>query len=143
MKRLQTIFPALALALVFSACDTVSELTGTDSGSPTLTEAALRGKVLSFTPEDPTGGIRNWEYEFNAGEVKGCNVENVYHSTGWQVVDDHTVRVIFGGQWEQYELVSFQGSLSDGNLSGRFNYTSSPGVSMTGTFVQMSSTMWC
>jgi hypothetical protein len=145
MRRL----PMLALAaatLCLAGCDTVSDLLGEDDDvldSSGVTQAALAGRILSFTPDVPAGGIPNWEYQFNAGSVRACNMEAEYQSTGWSVVDDRTVRVNFGSDWEQYRLVDRGGSLADGNLHGRFEYSSSPGVSMVGSFVQMPSLNWC
>ena len=70
-------------------------------------------------------------------------MERTYQATSWNLVDERTVRVYFGSQWEQYRLVNYNGTVATGDLAGTFEYTSSPGVTMTGTIVQQSSTIFC
>ncbi len=141
--------PLIALAvltLALSGCDSLSSLLGTEnktSDSLALTQAALTGKILSFTPDNAAGGIDNWEYYFRSGYVYGCNREATYQSTGWTVIDDQTVKVHFGNEWEQYKLVNSSGTLADGDLSGRFELSSSPGISMSGSFSQVTALSYC
>lgn len=108
-----------------------------------FTVASVNGMVLTFHPDVPTGGIDRWEYEFDATTVRGCNIERTYYATGWTLINDRTIRVQFGAQWEQYELVNYTGTAATGDLAGTFNYTSSPGVTMKGQFSQMTSTILC
>lgn len=140
MRR--TTLTALALGtFVMAGCS------GDDQG-PQFTEdpftaADMNGVVLGLVPDNPVGGIARWEYEFSVDAVKGCNIERVYNATSWKLIDSKTVRVYFGEQWEQYELVNWNGRVADGDLTGTFNYSSSPGVTMTGTLFQQSSTFFC
>lgn len=142
MRRLPLLAVTTA-ALFLTGCDSGILEGGDDGDSPVLTQAALDGKILFFTPQPPTGDIPNWEYQFNAGSVRGCNMESEYQATGWTIIDDQTVRVHFGSQWEQYRLVNVTGSLVDFDLRGSFEYSSSPGVTMSGVFSQATQLVWC
>lgn len=139
MKRF--LLAALVSALPIAACSS-------DDVGPTFTEnpftvASLPGTVLGLIPEEPVGGIDRWEYQFTATGARGCNIERSYEATGWSLIDDRTVRVEFGAQWEQYRLVNYTGTVATGDLAGTFAYTSSPGVSMMGTIVQQSFPLFC
>jgi hypothetical protein len=141
MTRRLYMLITVTMVLSLPACDTLGDLYGGEDAS--LSADALTGKVLAFTPDTPAGGVNRWEYRFDSGSVTGCNVEATYTSTGWSVVDDQTVRVNFGTQWEEYSLVDAAGTLEEGSLSGRFELDTSPGISMAGSFVQQSSTIYC
>ena len=140
MKR--TLLALLLCLAPLSACSSGDDQ-GPEFTADPFTAADMNGVVLGLVPDNPVGGIDRWEYQFTGSTVKGCNIENVYEATGWQVVDSQTLRVQFGSQWEQYELTNYSGRVATGDLRGTFSYTSSPGVTMTGTLVQQSSTFFC
>ena len=141
MKK-RALFALLLCLAPLSACSSDGDQ-GPQFTEDPFTVADMDGVVLMLVPDTPVGGIERWEYEFTGSTVKGCNIERVYNATGWQLIDSRTVRVQFGGQWEQYELVNYTGRVATGDLRGTFNYSSSPGVTMTGTLAQQSSTVFC
>ena len=138
----RTLLALLVCVIPLTACSSDESL-GPQFTEDPFTLADMDGVVLMLVPDEPVGGIDRWEYEFTGSTVKGCNIERVYQATGWSLVDSKTVRVQFGGQWEQYELVNYTGRVADGDLRGTFSYSSSPGVTMTGTLAQTSSTVFC
>ena len=140
MKRLVTV--AFVCVLSLAACGSDDDLGPVFVVDP-FTAAGLQGAVLGLIPDSPVGGIDRWEYEFGTSTVKGCNIERTYNATSWTLVDSRTVKVFFGQQWEQYRLVNYTGTVAGGDLGGSFEYTSSPGVTMTGTIVQQTSTLFC
>ncbi|MFQ5537140.1 MAG: hypothetical protein ACE5GJ_06775 [Gemmatimonadota bacterium] len=133
---------ALAL-LILPALACSSDDQGPEFTDAPFTLEDLPGTVLGFVPSEPVGGIDRWEYKFTGSGAIGCNIERSYQATSWELIDDRTVRVHFGGQWEQYRLVNYTGRVANGDLAGTFEYTSSPGVSMTGQLFQQSSTIFC
>ena len=95
----------------------------------------LLGSKILFTPDVPVGGIDQWSYEFRENNVFGCNHEAAYESDSW-ILDqaENSVQVMFGVEWEKYYLHPHSKDL----FSGDFEYDSSPGVQMQGSWLRNS-----
>ncbi len=136
---------AVLLLLSLPACDTLNDLVGTEEegGTGVVSAAILVGKVIAFHNPNPNTSIgeqSDWDYTFQHFLAIGCNPTRGYESTGWEVINNETIKVIFGEQFEQYTLKSSSGSLATGDLKGTFHLTSSvPGNVVDGTFEQISS----
>ena len=128
----------LALIPLFGACDSLDQLFGTEDVAVVVSVAELSGKAVEFNSSENaqnTGGHSRWQYSFvGGGGLVGCNDVTSYQASDWFPVDENTVRVAFGGAWEEYEFLS-----GDWNSGGSFEVRTSLGTSARGTFREISS----
>ncbi len=94
----------------------------------------LEWTTVHFTPDYPTGGVESWWYELqdDGGELIACNSNgNEYDASGWYFSESsQSIRVYFyaGTEWENYTF----SDVSDDRVTGRFDYESSTGYTMSG-----------
>ena len=135
----------LSITLLCSLA-TCGSLTGCGENSepPEFTDDFFQGRTVLFVPDEATGGVAEWYYDFDVSGVDvsggtaadvsrltGCNVERSYEATAWDF-DNETdlITVEFGGEWERYELTDVK--TVDEPRTGRFAMENSVGLTMEG-----------